>query len=88
MPYARDQKAVDGRHGYGAADRELACSTTSTSSPLIRGNNCEGRDWNEDQLKPEEEWNAEEDRRNRVVERDPERQNTGDNQKNELHFSP
>jgi len=54
----------------------------------IRGDNRERRDRNKDELEPVKKWNAEKNRWDRIVEWDPERQNTGRKQKDKLHISP
>ena len=54
----------------------------------IRGKNCERRERNEDQLEPEKERDTEKDRRNRVVERDPERQNTRESKRKSCIIPP
>ena len=73
------------RRRWRRRSRDRTCSVLTNP---VRSKNCEGGDRNKDQLEPEKERNAEKDGRSRVVERDPERQDTGDNQKNQLHASP
>jgi hypothetical protein len=54
----------------------------------VRSKNCESGKRNKNELEPEEKGDAEKDRRDRIVERDPERQKTGNKQQKELHCPP
>ena len=54
----------------------------------VRSKNCESGKRNKNKLEPVEKRDAEKDRRDRVVKRDPQRQKTGNKQQKELHCPP